>query len=126
MITLIPPKVSVKRPLTSAFIFPLALKIGRIYLNDFKAIKPNIDKGTKVKSVIQTFILNKITNVKIAVNEPPINCTKPVPIKFLTPSTSLIILETNAPDFVLSKKLMGKDNTFFCTCALNSDIKYCA
>ena len=32
----------------------------------------------------------------------------------------------NAPDLVLSKKLMGNDNTFFCTCARNSEIKYCA
>ena len=39
--------------------------------------------------------------------------SRPVPIKFLTPSTSLIILETNAPDFVLSKKLIGSDKTFF-------------
>ena len=44
---------------------------------------------------------------------PPTNCTKPVPIKFLTPSTSLMILETKAPDFVLSKKRIGNESTFF-------------
>ena len=34
---------------------------------------------------------------------PPISWTNPVPTKFLTPSTSVIILETSAPDLLLSK-----------------------
>ena len=66
----------------------------------------------------------KIIKEIIAVIVPPTNCTNPVPIKLRTPSTSLIIRETSAPDFVLSKKLIGNDNTFFCTWALNSDIRY--
>ena len=87
---------------------------------------PKIVKGTKTKSVIHGLSFIKIINDTMAVKEPPTNCTKPVPIKFLTPSTSVIILDTNAPDFVLSKKLIGNDKTFFCTCARNSLIKYCA
>ena len=87
---------------------------------------PKMESGTNTKSVIQGFNLIKIISEIIAVNDPPTNCTKPVPIKFLTPSTSLIILDTKAPDFVLSKKLIGKDSTFFCTWARNSLIKYWA
>ena len=49
------------------------------------------------------------------VNTPPISWTRPVPTKLRTPSTSDMILETNSPDFVLSKKRVGKYITFFWT-----------
>ena len=125
-ITLTPDNVSVNLPFTSALITPLLLKIGRIYLNAFKATTPNTATGTNTKKVIDGLIwISNIIDIT-AVIVPPTSWTKPVPIKFRTPSTSLIILETNAPDFVLSKKRIGNDNTFFWTCALSSDIKYCA
>ena len=54
---------------------------------------------------------------------PPTNCTNPVPIKFLTPSTSVMILDTKAPDLVLSKNLIGSPIIFFCTCVLSSAIR---
>ena len=34
---------------------------------------------------------------------PPTSWINPVPTRFLTPSTSVIILETSAPDLLLSK-----------------------
>ena len=68
--------------------------------------------GTITKKVIVAFILIKITKEIIAVRLPPINCTRPVPTKFLTPSTSVITRETRAPDFSLSKKEIGSVNNF--------------
>ncbi len=44
--TLTPFKVSVNRPVTSAFIFPRSLKIGRINPKAFIATNPNIATGT--------------------------------------------------------------------------------
>ena len=84
-----------------------------MYLKALSAIYPNIESGTNTKSVIHAFSFIKIIKDTMAVKEPPTNCTNPVPIRFLTPSTSLMIRDTNAPDFVLSKKLIGNDNTFF-------------
>ena len=62
----------------------------------------------------------------MAVTLPPINCTNPVPTKFLTPSTSVMTLETNAPDLLLSKKLIGRVSSFCCTLARRIEIKCCA
>ena len=64
-------------------------------------------------------MINEITEV----SEPPMSCTSPVPTKFLTPSTSVMTLETNAPDLLLSKNRIGKVSNFFCTFALNKEIK---
>ena len=98
--------------------------MGRITLNAFNAIKAKIAKGIKVKIVIVQLIRSSNIKDTIAVIVPPTSCTNPVPIKLRTPSTSLIIRETNAPDFVLSKNRIGNERTFFCTCALSSEIKY--
>ena len=59
--------------------------------------------GTKTyKVIIGLILINKI-NDTTEVKVPPINCTKPVPMRFLTPSTSVIMRDTNAPDLELSK-----------------------
>ena len=118
--------VSVRRPVTSAFILPRALKIGRIYPNAFKAIRAKIITGTKTNKVICALISINIIKEIMAVIVPPMSCTNPVPTKFLTPSTSVITLETKAPDLLLSKKLTGRVNNFFCTLARRIEIKCCA
>ena len=90
------------------------------------ATKPKIATGTRTKAVIIGLIfINKNKEIN-AVRVPPISCTRPVPTIFLTPSTSLIIRETNSPDLLLSKKFIGKPKTFSCTLTLNSAIKCCA
>ena len=113
LITRIPPRVSVSLPFTSALIFPLALKMGLIILKAFKAITAKMAKGMSVNKVMETLICSNSIKETTAVMAPPTNCTKPVPIKFLTPSTSVMILETKAPDLVLSKNLMGNPSIFF-------------
>ncbi len=115
LITRIPPSVSVSLPVTSALIFPLALKIGLITLKAFRAMMAKIAKGMSVNKVIDTLICSNKIRETTAVMVPPTNCTRPVPIKFLTPSTSVIIRETKAPDLVLSKNRMGRPRIFFCT-----------
>ena len=115
LITRIPPSVSVSLPVTSALIFPLALKIGLITLKAFRAMMAKMAKGMRVNKVIDTLICSNKIKETTAVMVPPTNCTRPVPIKFLTPSTSVIILETRAPDLVLSKNPIGKPRIFFCT-----------
>ena len=97
-----------------------------MYLNAFSATKPKIATGRKTNKVIHGFILMSSTTDIIAVIVPPTSCTSPVPIRLRTPSTSLIILDTSAPDLLLSKKLIGNESIFFCTCARNSLIRYCA
>ena len=74
-----------------------------MYPNALMAITAKISTGTKTKRVILGLILINRINEIIAVSVPPNNCTKPVPIRFLTPSTSLIIRDTKAPDLLLSK-----------------------
>ena len=71
--TLIPPNVSVSLPVTSAFILPRALKIGRIILNALRAITANIPKGISVNKVIEGLICNKSTSETRAVIVPPTN-----------------------------------------------------
>ena len=56
LITLTPESVSVNLPFTSAFIMPLFLKIGRMYLNAFKATTPKTATGTNTKKVIDGLI----------------------------------------------------------------------
>ena len=73
LITLTPERVSVNLPLTSALITPLFLKIGRIYLNAFKATTPKTATGTNTKNVIEGLIrINKIIEIT-AVIVPPTN-----------------------------------------------------
>ena len=98
-ITRAPFRVSVNRPVTSALSLPLSLKIGRILAKALSAIKANKPTGTKTKTVIVALMRSKSTREMIAVKVPPTNCTKPVPTRLRTPSTSVIILETKAPDF---------------------------
>ena len=124
--TRIPFRVSVSLPVTSALIFPRALKIGRMYPNALSAIRANMRTGTRTNKVICALIRIKITSEMMAVILPPINCTKPVPTKFRTPSTSVITLETKAPDLLLSKKLTGSLSNFCCTLARRTEIKCCA
>ena len=59
----------------------------------------------------------------IAVKLPPINWTSPVPTRLRTPSTSVMILETKAPDLLLSKNETGSFNNFCCTLALSKEIR---
>ena len=115
LITRIPPSVSVSLPVTSALIFPLALKMGLITLKAFRAMMAKMAKGMRVNKVIDTLICSNKIRETTAVMVPPTNCTRPVPIKFLTPSTSVIILDTKAPDLVLSKNRIGRPSIFFCT-----------
>ena len=42
------------------------------------------------------------TRAITAVNRPPANSTKPVPIRLRRPSTSLMILDTKVPDLLAS------------------------
>ena len=81
--TLIPLKVSVKRPVTSAFSSLLFLKIGLIYPKDFSEITANKDIGTSTNKVSQIFTEIRMENETITVNEPPISWTNPVPMIFL-------------------------------------------
>ncbi len=124
LMTRTPPKVSVNRPVTSALIFPRFLKIGRMILNAFNAINAKMAKGTRVNRVMVQLICNKRTRETTAVMVPPTNCTNPVPMRFRTPSTSVMMRETKAPDFALSKNRIGSESTFFCTWALSSEIRY--
>ena len=62
---------------------------------------PRVEKQTRF---IHGFILMSNTTDIIAVIVPPTSCTSPVPMRLRTPSTSLIILDTSAPDLLLSKK----------------------
>ena len=84
-----------------------------MYLKAFRATTPKIATGRKTKRVIHALILMSNTTDIIAVILPPTSCTSPVPMRLRTPSTSLIILETKAPDLLLSKKLIGKESIFF-------------
>ena len=97
--------------------------MGRIYPKAFKAIPAKIRTGTRTNNVICALIRIKMISEIIAVMLPPINWTKPVPTKFLTPSTSVITLETRAPDLLLSKKLTGRVSSFCCTFARRIEIK---
>ena len=122
----IPAKVSVKRPFTSASIFPRSLKTGRTTEKALIATTAKSAKGAKLNNVKGGLIRISKTKATTAVNNPPINCTRPVPTKLFTPSTSFITLETSAPLWVLSKKRTGSDKTLRCTSARSSVIRYCA
>ena len=126
LMTRIPPKVSVNLPLTSALIFPRFRKMGRMILKAFNAIMAKMVNGIKVNKVMNTLMSISKIRETTAVMMPPTSCTKPVPMRFRTPSTSDMIRETSAPDFALSKNRTGRANTFFCTCARSSEIRYCA
>ena len=102
---------------------PLFLNIGRIYTKAFMAIIAKIPTGTRTNTVINAFIFIKIIKEIIAVIEPPINWTNPVPTRFRTPSTSFITLDTRAPVLLLSKKFIGSDNNLRCTWERNRYIK---
>ena len=54
-------------------------------------------------SVIVALILKRTTSAIAAVRRPPANSTRPVPMRFRTPSTSLMIRETSAPVLFASK-----------------------
>ena len=57
----------------------------------------NPSKTTAATDVMLGLIRSSTTNAKIEVMIPPTNSIKPVPIKFRTPSTSLMIRETSTP-----------------------------
>jgi len=50
-----------------------------------------------VMSVIALLRRSSTTSEIAAVSKPPTNSTSPVPIRFRTPSTSLMMRETSAP-----------------------------
>ena len=113
LITRTPLSVCVKRPVTSALIAPRSLKMGRIFPNAFKAISPKTATGIITNSVIFQLMLNKKNKQITEVSMPPTNCTRPVPTKFLTPSTSVITRDTSLPDCWLSKNRVGNRRMCF-------------
>ena len=95
----------------------------------------SVESGIFKKSAFIAFLLIGLPNLFILINKtkltmevsnPPTSWTNPVPTRFRTPSTSVMILETNSPDLLLSKKRMGKWSTCFCTWTRNCEIKRCA
>jgi len=73
LITLIPPRVSVSRPVTSALILPRFRKIGRMILNAFRAMTAKIARGIRAKTVMLTLIFSSNTRETTAVIVPPTN-----------------------------------------------------
>ena len=106
-ITLIPLSDSVSRPVTSALISLLFLKMGRMMENAFSEIRPKTINGTITYNVIWGLILMRSIKATTEVSTPPNNCTSPVPTRLRTPSTSVMIRETSSPLLELSKNLIG-------------------
>ena len=82
-----------------------------------------MDIGSNTKSVINGLMYIRNPTEMIAVNTPPTSCTRPVPTKLRTPSTSFITLDTRAPDFWLSKNRVGSRSKCFCTLDLKTEIR---
>ncbi len=83
--------------MTSALIFPRSRKIGRIVPNARFRTRPKPTRNANAKSVIVVEILKSTTSAIAAVSRPPANSTRPVPIRFRTPSTSVMMRDTSAP-----------------------------
>ena len=60
--------------------------------------KAKIKIGISTEIVMIGLICNNRIMEATEVIVPPINCTNPVPTRLRTPSTSVITLDTNAPD----------------------------
>ncbi len=107
LMTRIPPRASVSRPVTSARIRPRSRKAGRSRWNAFVETKPKPASGTSASPVMTASMRTRNTKATTAVTVPPTSWTRPVPTRFRTPSTSSMMRETSSPDFVLSKMRTG-------------------
>ena len=113
LITLMPPRASVSLPVTSARISPRRRKAGRSALNALVDASPNRRSGPRARVVMITSIRTRKMKATIAVIVPPTNCTSPVPTRFLTPSTSSIMRDTNSPVLESLKVRIGNWRTCF-------------
>ncbi len=102
LITRTPARDSVRRPCTSALIFPRSRKIGRIFLNALLSTSAKTAIKNSANAVIRELIFSRITSATRAFSMPPENSTSPVPIRLRTPSTSVMMRETSAPLLVAS------------------------
>ena len=91
-----------RRPVTSAVITPRSRKMGRMELNARCRVNVNATMKNTTTPVMTAEIRNKMTTLIMAVSNPPVNSTRPVPIRLRTPSTSFMMRETNTPLFVES------------------------
>ncbi len=92
-----PPSDSVSRPVTSALILDRVRKIGRIVAKALFSPTPKTRRTPKATAVIITLVCSRYPSAISAVISPPANSTRPVPMRFRTPSTSLMIRDTRAP-----------------------------
>ncbi len=69
------------------------------------SVAPSLAHGLPVRAawVSIGLIFSSTKNESTAVNKPPTNSTSPVPTRFLTPSTSVIIRDTSCPLLFASK-----------------------
>ena len=94
-----------------------------MWANAFIEISPKITSGTNAYSVICGLMRIRSTSATTAVNRPPTSCTSPVPTKLRTPSTSVMMRDTNAPLLLLSKNEIGRRMMCSCICARSTEIK---
>ena len=62
----------------------------------------NIARNRKAMPVMTGLMRSSTTSAIAAVSSPPVNSTKPVPIRLRTPSTSLMMRETSEPALLAS------------------------
>ena len=98
-----PPRDSANRPVTSALIWLRSRNSGRSRLNAVAIPMPKVLKINDVTRVKRQLMYIRTPNAIVAVRIEPVNCTRPVPTMFRTPSASVMIREISTPVFVESK-----------------------
>ena len=119
----IPPRASVSRPVTSAWILPRSRNLGRRRLKALVETTAKSAMGTSASAVITASMRRRKKSAMSAVTMPPTSWTSPVPTRFRTPSTSFMIRDTSSPDFVSSKVRTGRRRTWRWTWARSSAIR---
>ncbi len=77
--------------------FPRSRKMGRMVPNARFRKNMNAPTSAMAITVISALMRNRTTSAITAVTSPPRNSTRPVPTRFRTPSTSLMMRETSVP-----------------------------
>ncbi len=83
--------------MTSALILPRSRKMGRMVLKAFWRMNTNRSSTPNKTKVMRGLAATRMQNATIAVTMPPTNSISPVPIRFRTPSTSVMMRETRTP-----------------------------
>ena len=99
----IPPRVSARRPVTSALILPRSRNSGRSLVKASAIPAPKQARIRIAIAVSRQLSTNSTTSATAPVSTPPISCTSPVPTRLRMPSASDMIREMRMPLLVESK-----------------------